>query len=104
MNKTILILFLSVLLVGCTDPRYAATGRMKLPEVPLAQHEPEGNPAYLQVELVQVIEDGLAYNEKRGIYRIIHVPSGTEFFGISGIGVYEVGDHKQGRTRKQDER
>jgi hypothetical protein len=51
-----------------------------------------------------VIEDDLAYRERRGLYVIVDQKTGKEFIGISGIGITEVGVHQEGKASVSDER
>jgi hypothetical protein len=53
---------------------------------------------------VGTFEDDLAYDNKRGIYEIIDTKTGREYFGISGIGITEVGSHSSGNNTIEDER
>lgn len=45
------------------------------------------------VERVDVFKDGLAYNDRRGIYVIRDKQTGREFIGVSGIGITEQSAH-----------
>ncbi len=42
---------------------------------------------------IGVFEDDLAYNGKRGVYEVYDSKGKLRFFGISGIGVSELGSH-----------
>ena len=46
------------------------------------------------VKRVAVFEDSLAYEGKRGIYEITDNKTGKVYFGISGIGITELGSHR----------
>ncbi len=50
----------------------------------------------VEVRLVGTFHDDLAYQKQRGVYRIIDRETGKEYLGISGIGITEVGQHKEG--------
>lgn len=60
------------------------------------------------VTRIGVFEDDLAYNGKRGVYLIRDEKTGSEYIGVSGIGIGEIGSHSQvsGKviTSQQDER
>ena len=56
------------------------------------------------VNLVQVVDDPLAYNGKRGIYMIKDLSTEKEFVGVSGIGISELGSHNSGDDTVRDER
>lgn len=43
-----------------------------------------------EVHLVGTFHDGLAYDNRRGIYLILDHATGKEFLGLSGIGISEV--------------
>lgn len=61
--------------------------------------------ARFDVRIEQVIQDNLAYEDKRGIYIITDLTTGKEYLGISGIGISELGSHYAGsNTVYQDER
>ena len=62
----------------------------------------QASPRY-EVKRVAVFKDELAYNEKRGIYEILDKETGKTYFGISGIGITEVGSHNAGDTAVEDE-
>lgn len=46
-----------------------------------------------QVDRVASFEDQLAYEHKRGIYIIRDLQTGTEYIGVTGIGISEIGSH-----------
>lgn len=62
------------------------------------------NDSRIRVTRVGVIEDDLAYRERRGLYVIVDQKTGKEFIGISGIGITEVGVHQEGKASVSDER
>lgn len=47
----------------------------------------------VKVTRIGVFKDDLAYESKRGVYLITDSATGKEYFGISGIGITEVGSH-----------
>jgi hypothetical protein len=63
----------------------------------------EAGPAGFTVTRVAVFKDGLAYHELRGIYVIVG-PDGRKYFGVSGIGITELGQHQVDKQAVQDER
>lgn len=58
----------------------------------------------VQVTRVGVLNDSLAYGDRRGIYVIKDLETGKEFIGISGIGISETGSHSNGKSSIRDER
>lgn len=62
------------------------------------------NSQRITVERIAVIQDSIAYEGKRGVYVIRDTQTGKEYFGISGVGVTELGSHSIGKTRAEDER
>lgn len=66
-------------------------------------NENESNKRFVITRL-EIIRDSTAYNEERGIYLIKDTQNGQEYFGISGIGISELGDHKSGKLTINDER
>jgi hypothetical protein len=65
------------------------------------------NQPRFSINLEQIVEDRLAYGNKRGVYRIVDNKTGKEYFGISGIGITELGTELgskfQGKFRKEIE-
>lgn len=53
---------------------------------------------------IQTFYDDGAYNNIRGVYEIVDEKTGKEYFGISGIGISEIGSHSSGKTSASDER
>jgi len=84
---------------NCED----ATIKMKTEEDISWEREksPEEIGLRYEIRRVGVFEDNLAYENKRGVYEIIDTKTGKEYFGISGIGITEVGSH--GKS-EEDER
>lgn len=58
----------------------------------------------VQVTRIGVFKDDLAYNARRGVYVIRDNKTGTEYIGISGVGIQEVSSHHSGKTRTTVER
>jgi hypothetical protein len=56
------------------------------------------------VECVGILDDPIAYGNRRGIYVIKDRNTGKEYIGLSGVGISEVGSHMAGKTRVSDER
>lgn len=50
------------------------------------------------------MQDKLAYGNERGLYQIIDNETGKVYFGISGIGVVELGTKVEGKVTKEIER
>ena len=57
-----------------------------------------------QITRVGVFEDDLAYGARRGVYLIVDKDTGTEYIGVSGVGISERGSHSNGKIRATDER
>jgi hypothetical protein len=55
----------------------------------------------VEVRLVGKFHDDLAYQDERGVYRIIDHETGKQYLGVSGIGIVEVGEHKEGSGDSQ---
>ena len=58
---------------------------------------PVVNDSTIQVERLGVIKDDLAYNDRRGIYRITDTKTGQTWIGVSGVGITEIGQHSCGK-------
>lgn len=56
------------------------------------------------VECAGILDDPIAYGNRRGIYVIKDRNTGKEYIGLSGVGISEVGSHMAGKTRVSDER
>jgi hypothetical protein len=56
------------------------------------------------IQKIAVFSDALAYDGKRGIYIVVDLDTKKEFIGVSGIGISELGSHKEGKITVQDER
>lgn len=97
MNKILIIAALTLGLAGCNDGPQA-------PRTPLLVDQAVQQPARFSVTLTQVVSDDLAYGDKRGIYLILDNKTGKEYFGLSGVGITELGSHQSGKTQNADER
>lgn len=74
---------------------------------PAAHNQPEMKPAVgtrFTVTRVGVFRDTIAYENVRGIYVVTDNQTGTEYVGISGVGIAETGRHSAGKTSVEDER
>jgi hypothetical protein len=60
--------------------------------------------ARVEIHKIGTFTDKLAYEGGRGIYTIVDKKTGTEFIGISGIGISETGVHNVGKSTVSDER
>jgi hypothetical protein len=56
------------------------------------------------VKRIAVMNDDLAYQNRRGVYVIVDNKTGREFIGVSGVGIAETGSHGSGKTHTNDER
>ena len=99
MKKTIatIAIISALTLVGCSpEPDTALT------------IAPPNQGTRFTVERVGVIEDDLAYNNRRGIYVLTDRQTDKQYVGMSGVGISELGSHAQSNgkatTRVQDER
>ncbi len=93
MLKYVLLTFAILGIAGCMKP---PTHTMQLP-VTTTSHR-------INVKMVDTIEDGLAYGNRRGIYIITDTETGKEYIGISGVGISETGSHSSGKSTHSDER
>ena len=83
----------------------ALTGCSPNPTINMQKEETKLNTeAQYSVKRVAVFEDDLSYNNRRGIYKIIDQKTGKTYFGVSGIGIIEVGTHQAGKSTIIDER
>lgn len=100
MKRALIILAAALALAGCgiPDPNYQAQRARMVPV------EAANQPGRFIVSRVQIIEDGLAYNDKRGVYTIKDTVTGKEYVGLSGVGIAELGSHRSGKTTVSDER
>jgi hypothetical protein len=85
---------LALLLAGCRPKQNTAL-------IPPTPYETQSR---ITIQLIGVIEDRLAYSDRRGIYIITDTKTGREYIGVSGIGISEVGSHSSGKTRVEDEK
>lgn len=62
------------------------------------------NETRFTVTRVGVFSDDMAYANKRGIYLIVDTATKKEYLGVSGIGISDLGVHKNGKDDVKDER
>ena len=58
----------------------------------------------ITVTRIDMFRDSVAYGDLRGVYIIKDNLTGTEYIGISGVGIAEAGSHRVHRTDSADER
>lgn len=97
MARLILIVVLSV--VGCGPLITPGELKSSKTEIPLPVKT-----SRFRVHLVQVLDDPLAYGGRRGVYIIQDKLRETEYVGLSGIGISELGSHSDGESDYPDER
>ncbi len=85
----------SVLLCGGCGPKADTT---------MSVTTPVATSARISVTRIGVVDDSLAYGDRRGIYIITDTKTGQEYIGVSGIGISELGSHTAGKTMVRDER
>lgn len=87
---------------GCGGPeptqQMMDKAQPRLPDI-----EPQSTTRF-EVSRVGVFRDNLAYDNVRGIYVIVDKQTGTEYVGVSGIGISELGSHSTGKSQHPDER
>ena len=86
-------------LTACKRPDYRAESRGTLPA---NAYYKEGSKRFV-IERIEVVTDDMAYNDRRGVYLIRDTETGQEYFGVSGIGITELGSHHSGRATHEDE-
>ena len=96
MSRRLLTLGVLAALTGCQP---ADTGPKDL----TATTEPVARPRF-EVIRIQRFRDNLAYTNERGIYLIKDTRTGAEYFGVSGVGISELGAHYTGKVTQTDER
>lgn len=96
------IFLLPLFLVACDAPPRS----MPLHDLaaPVSKNEMPPENERIHISRIGTFEDHLAYGDARGVYLIIDKKTGIEYLGISGIGISETGDHKQGKKTVEDER
>jgi hypothetical protein len=90
-----LIVALGAFLVGGCSPE---------PDTKMGSTTPSETKPRITVTRIGVMEDDLAYANRRGIYIITDAKTHTEYVGISGIGISELGLHVVGKAVVPDER
>lgn len=76
-----------LLLAGCDQGPQPAHSKMELASQMSADAD------RVSVTKLSEFRDELAYNNWRGVYLIRDKQTGTEFIGVSGIGITELGSH-----------
>ena len=61
-------------------------------EMPTEKVNPDDR---VQVRRLSVIEDTIAYGDRRGVYLITDTKTGREYIGVSGVGITETGSHDE---------
>lgn len=94
MKQLLILVFL--ILCGCSPK----------PDTPLTKVVPQQTTTTIRfsVERVGVISDDLAYDNRRGIYIITDHATNTQYIGVSGIGISQLGSHLVGKVVVGDER
>lgn len=101
--KTVAVLAL-LALTGCgPSPNMAMYDQTQA-----AKPAPIADNHRVTVTRIGVFRDDIAYDDTRGIYLIVDTKTGTEFIGISGVGITESSSHmvSTGKTHyvTEDER
>lgn len=104
MKVTVLtaLVFVGALVVACGDEGYSDQIRAAR-----SVGSPSGSSEAHRVRVTRlsIFHDELAYGNDRGVYLIEDTATGTEFIGVSGVGIAEVGSHSCGKScRSGDER
>lgn len=97
MKKSLLYLLLfPCLILSCSVPA----------DTPMNEKSPSAvkSTGRFEITRIGVFEDDLAYDARRGIYIIKDIETGKEYFGVSGIGITEIGSHSTGKIYVTDER
>lgn len=84
----LMIVILTALMVwACPmkEPSASLSQKISAPDIVKSKNNSER----FKVTRVSVIQDDLAYRNKRGIYVIIDNQTGKEYVGVSGIGISE---------------
>jgi hypothetical protein len=87
-QKYAVYLFAAIQLTGCGPD----------PTIKMDEQTSIKTQGKLTVTRVGVFKDTLAYGNLRGIYEIKDNETGKEYFGISGIGISEIGHHSCGKS------
>ena len=91
-----------VLLSGCNAQLESPTP----PPPPILTSYPgcETSSRRIMIKRLAVVEDDIAYGNRRGVYLIKDNDTGLEYIGVSGIGISVCGSHMEGKNTKNDER
>lgn len=102
MKKVImLMMMLSISLAGCGIPSEEYNKSVDLTSGGGTKIYSE--PRFV-VARIQVFDDTLAYGGTRAVYIITDSKTSTEYVGVSGIGISELGSHRSGKSTISDER
>jgi hypothetical protein len=100
---SILFYMLLTSISGCNFPPPSA----QAPEISLTEGSPEEVAAAgsrFQIHKEATFRDELSYHRERAVYILTDTETGKQYVGISGVGISELGDHKQGKQTVEDER
>lgn len=100
--KNLIVAAICFALFGCNDPDV----QMQTTQNTQEQNNPIAPSAAgrIRIERIGIFEDSIAYGSRRGIYLIHDDKTDSEYIGISGIGISEVGSHMDGKISAHDER
>lgn len=97
---TMLIITYAILIGGCGETVKTPTSLTGGPPNPTLQLSQR-----FVVVRQQVFNDDLAYGGERGVYVVTDTLTGKEYFGVSGVGISELGNHSSGKNSSSpDER
>lgn len=88
-----LIMLCSLLLAACSPD----------PDTKMNVEAPQSG-SRISVTRIGVVRDTIAYSNVRGIYLIKDSVTGSEYIGVSGVGISELGRHSAGKSTVSDER
>ena len=99
MKNALCLMFLIVLCAGCSKgPAIEANDWSKEKSKPI---EIDG----IEISAIGDFDDSTAYCGYRRVFRLRDKRTGTEWIGVSGVGISEVGAHVGGKSaRLKDER
>ncbi len=85
-TKTQILIATCSILSGCSREPEADTPMLVTPVTTSAR---------ITVTRIGIIDDPLAYGDRRGVYIITDTKTGMEYIGVSGIGISELGSHSR---------
>lgn len=101
-GKRAVLVFLCLILSSCSEPVDTKMS-VEIPGnenyIPDCKYDPR-----VSITRIGVIEDRIAYDQRRGIYIIKDNETKKEYIGVSGVGICERGAHSSGKTSMPDER